>query len=80
MSKSWHARTDAAIGFHPVLDDCDCDGDGDARDLQITWTGLEAHDQSTGFGHLILISAIPTAVSSNGKYMVIHQIQIVYLN
>jgi hypothetical protein len=57
--------TDAVIGFHPVLDDCD--GDGTARDLQITWTGLEAHDQSQGFGHLILSSETPAAVSASGK-------------
>ena len=55
----------AAIGFHPCLDDSD--GDGSARDLQITWTGLEAHDQSTGFGHLILSSEVPSAVSPGGK-------------
>jgi hypothetical protein len=56
---------DAVIGFHPVLDDCD--GDGSTRDLQITWTGLEAHDQSTGFGDLILSSEIPAAVSAGSK-------------
>ena len=39
-----------AIGFHPVFDDTD---DGD-RELQMTWTGREAHDQSLGFGHMIL--------------------------
>ena len=57
----------AVIGFHPVLDDAD--GDGSARDLQITWTGLEAHDQSTGFGHLILSpeAVVVTAVSPGGK-------------
>jgi hypothetical protein len=57
----------AVIGFHPALDDTD--GDGSARDLQITWTGLEAHDQSTGFGHLILSPAtvVVTAVSPGGK-------------
>jgi len=57
--------TDAVIGFHPCLDDAD--GDGSARDLQITWTGLEAHDQSTGFGNLILSSQIPAAVSAGDK-------------
>jgi hypothetical protein len=62
---SLNFSTDAVIGFHPCLDDCD--GDGADRDLQITWTGLEAHDQSTGFGHLILSSEIPTAVSAGGK-------------
>ena len=63
MSLSFN--TDTVIGFHPCLDDCD--GDGTARDLQITWTGLEAHDQTTGFGHLVLSSEIPTAVSASGK-------------
>jgi hypothetical protein len=38
------------IGFHPVFDDTD---NGD-RELQMTWTGLEAHDQSLGFGHMVL--------------------------
>jgi hypothetical protein len=38
------------IGFHPVLDETD---DGD-RELQMTWTGREAHDQSLGFGHIVL--------------------------
>lgn len=58
-------KQDAIIGFHPCLDDCD--GNGASRDLQITWTGLEAHDQSKGFGHLLLSSAVPTAVSASGK-------------
>jgi hypothetical protein len=39
-----------AIGFHPVIDDTD---DTD-REIQMTWTGREAHDQSLGFGHIIL--------------------------
>jgi len=38
------------IGFHPVFDDTD---NGD-RELQMTWTGREAHDQSLGYGHMIL--------------------------
>ncbi|MCH8219475.1 MAG: hypothetical protein IH892_22195, partial [Planctomycetes bacterium] len=40
----------SAIGFHPVLDDTEA---GD-REIQMTWTSREAHDQSLGFGHLIL--------------------------
>ena len=40
----------STIGFHPVFDDTD---NGD-RELQMTWTGREAHDQSLGFGHMIL--------------------------
>ena len=38
------------IGFHPCIDDTD---DTD-REVQITWTGREAHDQSLGFGYLYL--------------------------
>jgi hypothetical protein len=43
------------IGFHPVFDDTDID-DSD-RELQMTWTGREAHDQSLGFGHIFLSDA-----------------------
>ena len=39
-----------AIGFHAVFDDTD---NGD-RELQMTWTGREAHDQSLGYGHMVL--------------------------
>jgi hypothetical protein len=38
------------IGFHPCLDDTD---NGD-RELQMTWTGREAHDQTQGYGHIYL--------------------------
>jgi len=38
------------IGFHPVFDDTD---NGDTE-LQMTWTGREAHNQSLGFGHMFL--------------------------
>ncbi|MHC4517829.1 MAG: sugar-binding protein [Planctomycetota bacterium] len=38
------------IGLHPVIDDTD---DSD-REIQMTWTGREAHDQSAGYGHMIL--------------------------
>ncbi len=38
------------ISFHPCIDDTEATD----RELQITWTGREAHDQSLGFGHLIL--------------------------
>lgn len=38
------------IGFHPVLDDTDKSN----TELHMTWTGLGAHDQSQGFGHIIL--------------------------
>jgi len=46
------------IGFHPVFDDTDID-DSD-RELQMTWTGREAHDQSLGFGHIFLSDAAVT--------------------
>jgi hypothetical protein len=51
----------AALGFHPCIDDTD---DTD-RELQITWTGREAHDQSLGFGQMILSSepALPKGLS-----------------
>jgi len=45
---SWKAGN--TIGFHPVLDDTDATD----REIQMTWTGREAHDQSLGFGYLIL--------------------------
>ncbi|MBN1803641.1 MAG: hypothetical protein JW837_00175 [Sedimentisphaerales bacterium] len=41
----------STIGFHPVLDDMDSDG---AREIQMTWTSREAHDQTLGYGYLIL--------------------------
>ncbi|MHC4595896.1 MAG: LamG-like jellyroll fold domain-containing protein, partial [Planctomycetota bacterium] len=42
----------STIGFHPVFDDTD---NGD-RELQMSWTGRAAHDQSQGFGHMFLSS------------------------
>ena len=48
------------IGFHPCIDDTDID-DGDTE-YQMTWTGLAAHDQSTGFGHMLLSDeAVPAS-------------------
>jgi hypothetical protein len=41
------------IGFHPVFDDTD---NGD-REIQMTWTGRIAHDQSLGYGYLHLSGA-----------------------
>ncbi len=38
------------IGFHPVIDDTDAAD----REIQMTWTSREAHDQSQGFGYLVL--------------------------
>jgi len=40
------------IGIHPCIDDTDIDG-GDTE-YQMSWTGLAAHDQSMGFGHMLL--------------------------
>jgi hypothetical protein len=40
------------IGFHPCIDDTDIDG-GDTE-YQMSWMGLPAHDQSVGFGHMLL--------------------------
>ncbi|MFH1881645.1 MAG: sugar-binding protein [Planctomycetota bacterium] len=50
------------IGFHPVFDDTD---NGD-RELQMTWTGREAHDQSQGFGYLFLSDAAVAPGFSSG--------------
>ena len=50
------------IGFHPVFDDTD---NGD-RELQMTWTGLAAHDQSLGFGHMFLSDAAVAPGFSSG--------------
>lgn len=49
--KSLDFEVGNTIGFHPVIDDTDNGGD---RELQMTWTGMEAHDQSQGFGHMVL--------------------------
>jgi len=53
------------IGFHPVFDDTDID-DSDAE-LQMTWTGRSAHDQSQGFGHIVLSfdTVVPQTKSNN---------------
>ena len=56
-SLKWEAGQE--LGYHPVFDDAD-DPAG-TRKLQMTWTGREAHDQSQGFGHMIL-SDKPAAV------------------
>jgi len=47
----------STIGFHPVLDDTD---NGD-REIQMTWTSREAHDQSLGFGHITFSDATISA-------------------
>ena len=48
------------IGFHIAIDDADVDGE---RDLQITWSSFEAHDQ-LHFGDLVF--GEPLAVSPAG--------------
>ena len=60
--KSLKFKVGEAIGFHPVFDDAD----NGQRKLQMTWTGLEAHNQSQGFGHMIL-SDESAAVRAIGK-------------
>ncbi|MHC4535156.1 MAG: sugar-binding protein, partial [Planctomycetota bacterium] len=40
------------IGFHPSIDDTDIDN-GDTEGF-MTWTGLAPHDQSLGYGHVVL--------------------------
>ncbi len=44
----WSVGSD--IGFHPCIDDTEATD----REIQMTWTGREAHDQSLGFGYLVL--------------------------
>jgi len=51
------------LGFHPVLDDTDATD----RELQMTSTGREAHDQSKGYGQVTLLSAMVTNVDPKGK-------------
>jgi hypothetical protein len=67
-----HARMSAlsfvagnTLGFHPCIDDTEATD----RELQITWTGREAHDQSLGFGYLILSAdpAIAKEIARNPK-------------
>ena len=50
------------LGFNAVFDDTDAVD----REMQMTWTGLEAHDQTQGFGNITL-SSVTTAVDSSGK-------------
>jgi hypothetical protein len=53
-------ETGAVIGFHIAIDDAD---DNTERDLQITWSSFEAHDQFN-FGDLVFVG--PLAVSPAG--------------
>jgi len=52
-----------AIGFHAVIDDTD---DGD-REIQMTWTGREAHDQSLGFGQIVLSDVAAGGVNPRAR-------------
>jgi len=52
------------IGFHPVIDDTDATD----REIQITWTGREAHDQSLGFGYLHLSDAAVRPGYTSGPF------------
>jgi len=54
--------------LHPVFDDTD---NGD-RELQMTWTGREAHDQSLGYGYMVL-SAEPAAIPAPKLANPVHQ-------
>jgi hypothetical protein len=60
--KSLVFKAGETLGFHVVLDDTDAAD----REIQMTWTSLEAHNQTNGFGHLIL-SSETMAVDSAAK-------------
>jgi len=60
--KSLEFKAGNTLGFHAVLDDTDATD----REIQMTWTSNEAHNQSLGFGYLIL-SNQNAAVDSEGK-------------
>jgi hypothetical protein len=60
--KSLTFKAGTTLAFHPVLDDTDAAD----REIQMTWTGLEAHNQTLGYGNLIL-SSVPMSVSSEAK-------------
>ncbi len=61
LSLDW--TVGSTIGFHPALDDTDS---GD-REIQMTWTSREAHDQSQGYGYLILSSEAAMAKEVSRK-------------
>jgi len=60
--KSLEFKAGNTLGFHAVIDDTDATD----REIQMTWTSNEAHNQSLGFGYLIL-SAENVAVESRDK-------------
>lgn len=51
------------LGFHAVLDDTDATD----RELQMTSTGREAHDQTKGYGQVTLLSSMITPVDPGEK-------------
>jgi len=60
--KSLNFQAGEVLGFHAVFDDTDTVD----REMQMTWTSREAHDQTQGFGQFTL-SSVTTAVDSSGK-------------
>jgi len=64
--KSLTFKAGEVLGFHAVLDDTDAAD----RELQMTWTSREAHDQTQGFGQVTL-SSENAAVNPGGKMALI---------
>ena len=64
MCSSFVFKARNRIGFHTCFADA---YDGPDRQLQITLTGREAHDQSQGFGHIILSSRTVAPVNAKAK-------------
>jgi len=60
--KSLEFKAGNTLGYHIVLDDTDASD----REIQMTWTSLEAHNQTNGYGYLIL-SSEAMSVSSKAK-------------
>ncbi len=55
----------STIGYNVCVDDSD--GAGEEPAFQLSWHGLGAHNQSEGFGYLILTSDPVASVSASGK-------------
>ena len=55
----------STIGYNVCVDDSD--GPDESPAFQLSWHGLGAHNQSEGFGHLVLTSDPVAAVSPGGK-------------
>lgn len=60
--KSLNFTAGGVLGFHAVLDDTDVTD----REMQMTWTGREAHNQTLGYGQFTLAS-VASAVDSSDK-------------